>query len=130
MQVETALSSGGINEVSTPAVDARSQQPELKHTAVRVEKTTFGWHLLAARRGDAIALQQTLQPLLRDCSYASLRLHAEPSGGSRRHASGYGSCCMPPANARPMPRGWIAWSPPCICRPARMCWSIATCAAG
>ncbi len=46
-----SLSSGGINEVSTPAVDARSQQPELKHTAVRVEKTTFGWHLLAARRG-------------------------------------------------------------------------------
>lgn len=83
-----SLSSGGINEVSTPAVDARSQQPELKHTAVRVEKTTFGWHLLAARRGDAIALQQTLQPLLRDCGYASLRLHAEPSGGSRRHASG------------------------------------------
>ncbi len=31
-----SLSSGGINEVSTPAVDARSQQPELKHTAVRV----------------------------------------------------------------------------------------------
>ncbi len=83
-----SLSSGGINEVSTPAVDARSQQPELKHTAVRVEKTTFGWHLLAARRGDAIALQQTLQPLLRDCGYASLRLHAEPLGGSRRHASG------------------------------------------
>ncbi|KAB7771804.1 nitrate reductase [Xanthomonas maliensis] len=74
------LASGGINEVSTPAVDARSQQPELKHAAVRVEKTAFGWHLLAARRGDALALQQALQPLLRDCAYASLRLQAEPPG--------------------------------------------------
>ncbi|MBV6888953.1 molybdopterin-dependent oxidoreductase [Xanthomonas campestris pv. spermacoces] len=83
-----SLSSGGINEVSTPAVDARSQQPELKHTAVRVEKTAFGWHLLAARRGDALALQQALQPLLRDCGYASLRLHAEPSSGTRRRAAG------------------------------------------
>ncbi|MEA9922766.1 molybdopterin-dependent oxidoreductase [Xanthomonas campestris] len=74
------LASGGINEVSTPAVDTRSQQPELKHAAVRVEKAAFGWHLLAARRGDALALQQALQPLLRDCGYAGLRLHAEPGG--------------------------------------------------
>ncbi|MFA4660286.1 molybdopterin dinucleotide binding domain-containing protein, partial [Xanthomonas perforans] len=83
-----SLSSGGINEVSTPAVDARSQQPELKHTAVRVERITFGWHLLAARRGDALALQQALQPLLRDRGYASLRLHAEPSSGTKRRAAG------------------------------------------
>lgn len=61
-------------------MDTRSQQPELKHAAVRVEKAAFGWHLLAARRGDALALQQALQPLLRDCGYAGLRLHAEPGG--------------------------------------------------
>ncbi|MBG3850497.1 molybdopterin-dependent oxidoreductase [Xanthomonas sp. WHRI 8391] len=80
-----SLSSGGINEVSSPAVDARSQQPELKHAAVRVEKASFGWHLLAARRGDALALQQALQPLLRACGYASLRLHAEPLAEGRGH---------------------------------------------
>ena len=71
------LASGGINEVSTPAVDATSQQPELKHAAVRVEAASFGWHLLAARRGDALALRARLQPLLRDCGYAHLVLHAE-----------------------------------------------------
>ena len=72
------LASGGINEVSTSATDAISQQPELKHAAVRVESAEFGWHLLAARRGDALALRQALQPLLRDCGFASLVLHAEP----------------------------------------------------
>jgi assimilatory nitrate reductase catalytic subunit len=72
------LSSGGINELSQPAVDARSQQPELKHAAVRVERAEFGWHLLAARRGDALALRSAVQPLLKDCGYAGLSLHAEP----------------------------------------------------
>ena len=71
------LASGGINEVSTPAADAVSQQPELKHAAVRVEPAPFGWHLLAARRGDVLALRARLQPLLRDCGYASLVLHGE-----------------------------------------------------
>jgi len=72
------LSSGGINEVSQPAVDARSRQPELKHAAVRVEKAAFGWHLLAARRGDALALRAAVQPLLKDCGYAGLSLQADP----------------------------------------------------
>ena len=74
------LSSGGVNEVSLPMVDARSRQPELKHAAVRVERASFGWHLLAARRGDALDMRDALQPLLRDCGYAALSLHplAEP----------------------------------------------------
>ncbi len=79
------LSSGGINEVSIGATDARSLQPELKHAAVRVEKAEFGWHLLAARRGDALALQRALQPFLRECGFASLVLHAEPGGQDESH---------------------------------------------
>ncbi|WP_454830956.1 nitrate reductase [Pseudoxanthomonas wuyuanensis] len=71
------LSSGGINEVSQPAVDARSQQPELKHAAVRVEKAEFGWHLLAARRGDVLAMQAAVQPLLKDCGFAAIGLYSE-----------------------------------------------------
>jgi len=49
------LDSGGINELSLGTVDARSQQPELKHAAVRVEKAEFGWHLLLARRSRGCA---------------------------------------------------------------------------
>ncbi|MBB5886781.1 nitrate reductase [Xanthomonas sp. F1] len=71
------LASGGINELSTAAVDARSQQPELKHAAVRVEKAEFAWHLLLARRGDALALQAAAQPWLRTFGYAGLSLQPE-----------------------------------------------------
>jgi len=71
------LSSGGINEVSQPAVDARSLQPELKHAAVRIEKAEFAWHLLAARRGDALSLQAAVQPLLKDCGFAAITLSAD-----------------------------------------------------
>jgi len=70
------LASGGINEVTQPAVDARSLQPELKHAAVRVEKVAFGWHLLAARHGDVLPLQSRVQPLLKECGFASVSLHA------------------------------------------------------
>lgn len=75
------LASGGINEVSQPAVDARSLQPELKHAAVRVEKAAFGWHLLAAQRGDVLALQARVQPLLKDCGFASVSLYPDAQGG-------------------------------------------------
>ncbi|QDH69219.1 nitrate reductase [Marilutibacter alkalisoli] len=71
------LSSGGINEVSQPATDSRSQQPELKHAAVRVEKAGFGWHLQAARRGDVLAMRKAVQPLLKACGYAGIGLHVE-----------------------------------------------------
>ncbi len=71
------LASGGINEVSNGAVDPKSFQPELKHAAVRVEKAVFAWNLLAARRGDALALQIAVQPLLRECAFASLTLRAD-----------------------------------------------------
>jgi len=77
------LSSGGINEVSQPATDARSLQPELKHAAVRVEKAEFGWHLLAARRGDVLAMQAAVQPLLKDCGFAAIALHADADPAQR-----------------------------------------------
>jgi assimilatory nitrate reductase catalytic subunit len=75
------LSSGGINELTQPAVDARSQQPELKHAAVRVEKAEFGWHLLAARRGEVLSLQAAVQPLLKECAFAELSFAVEPGAG-------------------------------------------------
>lgn len=76
------LSSGGINELTQPAVDARSQQPELKHAAVRVEKAEFGWHLLAARRGDVLALQATVQPLLKARGFAEISFATEPGAAN------------------------------------------------
>jgi len=96
------LSSGGINEVSQPAVDARSRQPELKHAAVRVEKAGFGWHLLAARRGDALALRDAVQPLLKDCGYAGLSLLPEPGA-----PEGVAWLVLRAAAAEAMPAAWL-----------------------
>ena len=103
------LSSGGINELSLPAVDARSQQPELKHAAVRVEKAAFDWHLLAARRGDALAMREALQPLLRDCGYAGLSLHADAGTQAGDAAPGETAWVVLRAAApAPMPHDWLA----------------------
>jgi assimilatory nitrate reductase catalytic subunit len=68
------MNSGGINEISLDAVDARSFQPELKHAAVRVEQTALPWRMLAARRGDVLTLQERVQPLLRECAYAAIAI--------------------------------------------------------
>ncbi|HXA46641.1 MAG TPA: molybdopterin dinucleotide binding domain-containing protein, partial [Burkholderiaceae bacterium] len=70
------LNSGGINEVSSDAVDKRSFQPELKHAAVRVEAVELPWRLQAARRGDVLALQARVQHLLHDCAYAAITIEA------------------------------------------------------
>ncbi|RQH04472.1 nitrate reductase [Paraburkholderia dinghuensis] len=68
------MSSGGVNEVTDPAVDPDSLQPELKHAAVRIEPVALPWHVAAARRGDALALQAAVQPLLGACRYAALAI--------------------------------------------------------
>ncbi len=98
-----SLSSGGINEVSQPAVDARSHQPELKHAAVRVERATFGWHLLAARRGDPLALRAAVQPLLAQCGYASLGLQAEAGA-----PDGFAWVVLRAASAEAFAPAWLA----------------------
>ena len=85
------LNSGGINEVMTGKVDPRSFQPELKHAAVRVEAIDLPWRMVAARRGDVLAMQARVQPLLRSCAYAAISMendmlivhaahHAPPAG--------------------------------------------------
>jgi assimilatory nitrate reductase catalytic subunit len=66
------LSSGGINETTHGAVDPYSKQPELKHAAVRIERADLPWRMLAARRGDTLAMHAALQPLLKECAYASV----------------------------------------------------------
>jgi len=97
------LSSGGINEVSQPAVDARSRQPELKHAAVRVEKAQFCWHLLAARRGEVLAMREAVQPLLRECGYAGLSLQSDAAA-----SGGVAWLVLRAAAPAAMPVAWLA----------------------
>lgn len=71
------LDSGGINEATIGAVDPDSKQPELKHAAVRVEHAKLPWRLVAAKRGDVLALRAAVQPLLAQRRYASIRVEAD-----------------------------------------------------
>lgn len=71
------LASGGINEATIGAVDPDSKQPELKHAAVRVEAAKLPWRLVAAKRGDVLALREAVQPLLAARRYASIRVEAD-----------------------------------------------------
>ena len=71
------LASGGINETTVPAVDPLSAQPELKHSAVRIEAVDLPWRAVAVRRGEMLAMQAALQPLLAECAYAALAVEAD-----------------------------------------------------
>jgi assimilatory nitrate reductase catalytic subunit len=54
----------GVNVLTTSAHCPQSQQPELKHTAVKVEKAELAWHFEAAAwlpADTALALRETLQ---------------------------------------------------------------------
>lgn len=71
------LDSGGINEATIGAVDPDSKQPELKHAAVRIEAAKLPWRLVAAKRGDVLALRIAVQPLLAQRRYASIRVESD-----------------------------------------------------
>ena len=69
---------GGVNTLTLPAFDPLSKQPELKHSAVRLEPVDLPWHLFALVEGDATQSVQshfeTLRPLCESFSYVSLSL--------------------------------------------------------
>src|SRR4029450_2873617 len=67
----------GVNALTTPARCATSQQPELKHAAVRVMRAELPWRLAAfgpAADGEALALRDALRPLLAVLPFASVSL--------------------------------------------------------
>ena len=67
----------GVNALTTGARCPLSQQPELKHAAVRVTKADLPWRLAVfgyALDGDALALRAALRPLLQSFPFASVTL--------------------------------------------------------
>jgi assimilatory nitrate reductase catalytic subunit len=64
----------GVNALTTSARDPASQQPELKHAAIRVTKAGLPWRLVAFGRppeGDALALRDRLRGGLHRFAFAS-----------------------------------------------------------
>ncbi|MCQ9423223.1 molybdopterin-dependent oxidoreductase [Pseudomonas sp. LJDD11] len=65
---------GGVNQLTQPAYDPLSKQPELKHAGVRLERANLPWRLFALIEGDVQRHLQALRPLCEAFGYASLSL--------------------------------------------------------
>ncbi|NDP61769.1 nitrate reductase [Polaromonas sp.] len=64
----------GVNALTTSACCPSSQQPELKHAAVKILKAELPWSLLAMAwfdEGDALAVHEQLKPMLAAFPFAS-----------------------------------------------------------
>ena len=73
-QAADGSAAAGINALTNPAYCPTSKQPELKHSAIRLQKAALPWHLVAAAwlsEAAALALRQQLAPLMRGFGYAS-----------------------------------------------------------
>jgi assimilatory nitrate reductase catalytic subunit len=65
----------GVNELSNPARCATSRQPELKHSAVKIERAALPWSLLAAAwlpQDEALAALAALRALMGEFAFAAV----------------------------------------------------------
>jgi assimilatory nitrate reductase catalytic subunit len=79
----------GINELTNPANCPQSRQPELKHSAVKIEKAGLPWSLLGAAwlpRIDGLAALQSLRRLMGEFAFSVCvpfgREPLDPVGGA------------------------------------------------
>ena len=74
----------GVNALTTPAFCPSSKQPELKHTAVRLEAAALPWRVVGAAwlpHTDALVVQERLRAEFSKHAYAScVPFGREPSG--------------------------------------------------
>ena len=73
----------GVNALMPPAFDKTSKQPELKHTAVKIEKLSLPWRMTVMRTIQDLATLQKVRGLLAHFEYASCGLFGR---GTARHA--------------------------------------------
>jgi assimilatory nitrate reductase catalytic subunit len=64
----------GVNALMPPNFDKTSKQPELKHTAIKLEKLELPWRMTIMRSCQDLALLTKVRALLKDFSYASCGL--------------------------------------------------------
>jgi len=69
----------GVNALIPPDFDKTSKQPELKHTAIKLEKLELPWHMTVMRACDDLAQLQAIRALLVDFEYASCGLFGRES---------------------------------------------------
>jgi len=65
----------GVNALTSPEFDEKSKQPELKHTAIKIEKLDFNWEMTVMRRCDNLDLITAIRKLLTHFDYATCGLY-------------------------------------------------------
>lgn len=70
----------GVNALMPPAVDPTSKQPELKHTAVKLEKLHLPWQMTVMRSCHDLSLLSVMRTLLPAFDYATVGLYGRGSG--------------------------------------------------
>ncbi len=74
------MNSPGVNALTLSATDPYSQQPELKHAAVNIEKADLPWQLVVLRKAGegelaALPLLEKARQLLPEFAYATVGLY-------------------------------------------------------
>ncbi len=64
----------GVNALMPPAFDKTSKQPELKHTAVKLEKLELTWRMTVMRSCKNLAQLEQVRTLMKQFTYASCGL--------------------------------------------------------
>lgn len=69
----------GVNALMPAAFDALSKQPELKHTAIKLEKVNLPWRMTVMRAIPDLSMLEKIRPLLLKFEYASCGLFGRGS---------------------------------------------------
>ena len=69
----------GVNALMPPTFDKTSKQPELKHTAIKLEKLELPWRMTIMRTCQDLTLLTKVRTLLKNFSYASCGLFGRES---------------------------------------------------
>jgi len=64
----------GVNALMPPAFDKTSKQPELKHTAIKIEKLELPWRMTVMRTVQDLAMLEKIRGLVTNFEYATCGL--------------------------------------------------------
>lgn len=70
----------GVNVLMPPTFDKTSKQPELKHTAIKVEKLDLPWQMTVMRACSNLSLIENIRTLLKHFDYATCGLYGRDHG--------------------------------------------------
>jgi len=81
------MSGLGVNALMPSAFDKTSKQPELKHTAVKIEKLDLPWQMTVMRTCHDLSLIAEMRKLLKAFDYATCNLSGRGNGLVILHAA-------------------------------------------